>query len=228
MGPVEMGRGLPGWQLCSSEKGGCAVGKTKRGKGTKWVVLVDGKGIPWELGWKAPPRAKLNLRRPRSRKSASLDRKADCGKKPEHIIADRGYDSDPLRERFNKRGIDLIAPYRKNNKQLRYQDGHKIRRYKRRLIVERTNAGSVSFAACWFVMSICSSPTMPSFIWPASGLLSEDIFEIRSRNFPAPLRAAPVKLVAASCFASSELEVITLLNLEGETKWHRILHLAPT
>src|ERR1017187_10738485 len=43
---AQMGRNLPGWQLCTGKKGGSAVGKTKRGKGTKWMVLVDGKGLP--------------------------------------------------------------------------------------------------------------------------------------------------------------------------------------
>ena len=56
------------------------------------------------------------------------------------MIADRGYDSDPLRERWKRRGIELIAPYRKNNKERRYEDGRKLRRYKRRWIIERTNA----------------------------------------------------------------------------------------
>jgi len=56
------------------------------------------------------------------------------------VIADRGYDSDPLRERLSQRGIELIAPYRSNNQQRRYEDGRKLRRYKRRWIVERTNA----------------------------------------------------------------------------------------
>src|SRR5579859_411712 len=41
-----MGRGFPGRQLCAGQKGGAAVGKTKRGKGTKWMVLVDGQGLP--------------------------------------------------------------------------------------------------------------------------------------------------------------------------------------
>ena len=41
-----MGRGLSGRQFCASQKGGSAVGKTKRGKGTKWMVLVDGQGLP--------------------------------------------------------------------------------------------------------------------------------------------------------------------------------------
>jgi hypothetical protein len=34
-----MGRGLSRRQLRPGEKGGAAVGKTKRGKGTKWMVL---------------------------------------------------------------------------------------------------------------------------------------------------------------------------------------------
>jgi transposase len=56
------------------------------------------------------------------------------------VIADRAYDSDPLRERLKKRGIDLIVPYRKNSKKRKHEDGRKLRRYKRRWIIERTNA----------------------------------------------------------------------------------------
>ncbi|MGH9606800.1 MAG: transposase [Terracidiphilus sp.] len=52
--------------------------------------------------------------------------------KPKPLIADRAYDSDPLRERVKKRAIELIAPYRKNNKLRRYEDGRKPRRYKLR------------------------------------------------------------------------------------------------
>jgi hypothetical protein len=39
--------------------------------------------------------------------------------------------ADPLRERLKKRAIELIAPYRKNNKRRRYEDLRKMRRYKR-------------------------------------------------------------------------------------------------
>ncbi len=56
------------------------------------------------------------------------------------MIADRAYDSDPLRERLAKRGIELIVPYRQNNKLRKYEDGRKLRRYRRRWIIERTNA----------------------------------------------------------------------------------------
>jgi transposase len=56
------------------------------------------------------------------------------------VIADTAYDSDPLRRRWKQRGIELIAPYRRNKRETPYHDGRKFRRYKRRWIVERTNA----------------------------------------------------------------------------------------
>jgi hypothetical protein len=43
---VELEWIIPGRQLCSGEKRGCGVGKTKRGKGTKWMVVVDGQSVP--------------------------------------------------------------------------------------------------------------------------------------------------------------------------------------
>lgn len=60
-------------------------------------------------------------------------------KKPLRVIADKGYDSDPLRRRLKKRGIELICPHRRNRIKKK-QDGRKLRRYKRRWKVERTFA----------------------------------------------------------------------------------------
>ena len=60
--------------------------------------------------------------------------------RPERIIADRGYDSDPLRRRLRRRGIELIVPYRRNKRNKPYQDGRKLRRYRRRWKIERTFA----------------------------------------------------------------------------------------
>lgn len=60
--------------------------------------------------------------------------------KPNRIVADKGLDSDPLRRRLKQRGIELIAPYRENKRKKPFQDGRKLRRYKRRWKVERTHA----------------------------------------------------------------------------------------
>ena len=56
-------------------------------------------------------------------------------------IADRTYDSDPLRDRlWDERGIDLICPHRRNRTKPKRQDGRKLRRYRHRWRVERTIA----------------------------------------------------------------------------------------
>lgn len=65
----------------------------------------------------------------------------DPAPQPERLIYDRAADSDPLRTRLQEeRGIELICPHRKNRKKKATQDGRKLRRYKRRWIVERTFA----------------------------------------------------------------------------------------
>ena len=60
--------------------------------------------------------------------------------KPLRVIADKACDSDPLRKRLRQRGIELICPHKKNRGRPATQDGRALRRYKRRWIVERTNA----------------------------------------------------------------------------------------
>ena len=43
---IKVERIVLGREFRSGEKRGCGVGKTKRGKGTKWMVVVDGRGLP--------------------------------------------------------------------------------------------------------------------------------------------------------------------------------------
>jgi len=56
------------------------------------------------------------------------------------VIADKGYDSDALRQRLRRRGVVLIAPHRSNRCRTAPQDGRVLRRYKKRWIVERSIA----------------------------------------------------------------------------------------
>ena len=63
---------------------------------------------------------------------------------PERLIGDKAYDSDPLRHKLKQRGIDLIAPNRRGRKK-KTQDGRKLRRYRRRWVVERTFAWLQTF-----------------------------------------------------------------------------------
>jgi transposase len=104
------------------------------------MVLADGEGIPLGVRLERASPAEVTLAESTLGEVSVPQPRGRPRQKPERVIADAGYDSDPLRRRLKQRGIELIAPYRKNNKKLRYEDARKLRRYKRRWIVERTNA----------------------------------------------------------------------------------------
>ena len=125
-----------------AKKGGKCVGKTKKGKGTKLMVVVEGReGIPMarKITSASPAECKLakstmdNVRVPRKGRGRPK-------KRPKRTMGDKAYDSDPLRKEFKECGIELICPHRKNRKKKKIQDGRKLRRYKRRWKVERTFA----------------------------------------------------------------------------------------
>jgi len=105
------------------------------------MVVVDGQGIPIgsSLASASPAEVKLvdqtleQIKVPRNGPGRPKQR-------PERLIGDKAYDSDPLRKELKKRGIDLIAPHRKNRKKPKTQDGKKLRRYRKRWKVERTFA----------------------------------------------------------------------------------------
>jgi len=111
------------------------------------MVLADGKGTPLGICVEAASPAEVKL----------LERTLDAVKvkrgrgerrrphKPERLIADRAYDSNPARALLVKREIEPIIPRRKNNRVATHQDGRKLRRYKRRWIIERTNSWLQNF-----------------------------------------------------------------------------------
>ena len=155
-------RGLLKWDetfldgsFAPAKKGARQSAKPSVARGRSGWYWLTVKVFRWEFGWKVPLRAKLTLRWTVAEVRVLWPR-GRPRQKPKRIIADRGYDSDPLRERFKNRGIELIAPYREKNKLRRYEDGRKLRRYKRRCIVKELILGSGSFDDCWFVTSICS------------------------------------------------------------------------
>src|SRR5215469_12314498 len=139
---TQLERIVSGRQFRSSQKRGSQVGKTKRGKGTKWMVVVDGEGIPLgkQLYSASPHEARLAEETLASIRVARRHRAGRPRQKALRVIADRAYDSDPLRERLAARGIELIAPHRWNRSKPRQQDGRALRRYRRRWKVERTLA----------------------------------------------------------------------------------------
>jgi transposase len=103
------------------------------------VVVVDGQGVPLANHLDSASPAEVTLLEA-ALANVSVPRKGPGRprKRPERVIADKGYDSDPLRRRLRRRGIELLAPYRCNRPDR--NDGRKMRRYRKRWKVERTFA----------------------------------------------------------------------------------------
>ena len=112
----------------------------------KCMVVVDGNGVP--VG---PQLASAQLAECRLAESTLANVRVprkDRGRPRSHlkrVIADRGYDSDALRMRFHKRQTELIVPYRKYIRNRRFEDKRKLRRYRKRWKIERTNAWLQNF-----------------------------------------------------------------------------------
>ena len=98
------------------------------------MVVADGQGIPLACSTASASPAEVKL----------VEGVLIQVPRPEDrcipLIADRAYDSDPLRERLKQSQWDLICPYRKGRKRAPTQDGRKLRRYRRRWTIERTFA----------------------------------------------------------------------------------------
>ena len=106
------------------------MGKTKRGKGTKLMAVADGHGLPLALYTASASPHGVTLVGETLAQVFTVER-------PERLIGDKAYDSDPLDEELAERGIELIAPHKSNRKKVPTQDGRKLRRYKRRWKIER-------------------------------------------------------------------------------------------
>src|SRR5260370_24378113 len=96
---VEVERIVLGRELRSREKRGCGVGKTKRGKGTKWMVVVDGRGIPLgeHLHSASPAEVRLAETTLAAIRAARRHRPVPPRQKPVRVIGDKAYASDTLR-----------------------------------------------------------------------------------------------------------------------------------
>ena len=106
------------------------------------MVVVDGEGLPLgkQLYSASPNEVRLAEETLASVRVSRRHRRGRPREKARRVIADRAFDSDPLRERLEARGIELIVPHRWNRSKPRRQDGRALRRYRRRWKVERTMA----------------------------------------------------------------------------------------
>ena len=135
--------------------GGAEIGPTKRGKGLKIMAIVDRHGLPLSVSTHAANRHQVRL------VQLCFDFYM-IEAKPESLIGDRAYDSDPLDNDLRKDGIEMIAPHRSNRRKCATQDGRRLRRYARRWLVERffawePNGNAASLSAGSFIRRTSSA-----------------------------------------------------------------------
>ena len=102
--------------------GGAEIGPTKRGKGMKIMAIVDRHGLPLSVSTHAANHHEVRL------VQLCFDFYM-IEAKPETLIGDRAYDSDPLDDDLRKDGIEMVAPHRSNRRTCATQDGRRLRRY---------------------------------------------------------------------------------------------------
>ena len=122
-----------------AKKGATKSAKPSGARGRSGWWWSTARVFLWESTWTLRPRRKSNSRRKRSPRSGSR-RAGRPRQRPQRMIGDKAYDSDPLRKRLHRRGIELIAPHKRNRVRPPTQDGRALRRYRHRWIVERTIA----------------------------------------------------------------------------------------
>ncbi len=127
--PAGSGGGLHRRQFRECEKGGLAVGPTKRGKGTKIMAIAAVTSLPLAVNVDSASPHESQLVE-ETLAGSFLD------ELPARLIGDKAYDSDRLDQQLKQDyDIELIAPNRENRSPT--QDGRKLRRYTRRWRIER-------------------------------------------------------------------------------------------
>lgn len=130
---------------CAPAKhGGEHVGLARKGKGTKWMVVVERHGLPLGFLLASANRAEVRraeqtlgticVRRPRGRPR----------RRPEKLVADRGYDRRAFRRALRRRRIRTCIPPKRRPASWRAKRGRPVLAhkddYRQRYTVERTFA----------------------------------------------------------------------------------------
>jgi IS5 family transposase len=100
----------------------------------KLEIVVDASGLPLGLAAAAANVSENELLMP------ALDDVPVEVPPDTPVIADKGHDSDSLRDELEEAGFRPIIPHRKNRVRPSRNDGRRLKRYRHRWLVERTNA----------------------------------------------------------------------------------------
>lgn len=105
------------------------------------MAIADASGLPIAIWTGAANTHEIKL------VEKTIDSKYIKGR-PEILIGDQAYDSDPLDRQLKKRRIKLVAPHKRNRRKKATQDRRTLRRYVRRWKVERLFAWLQNYRRC--------------------------------------------------------------------------------
>jgi transposase len=100
----------------------------------KLEVIVDASGLPLGMALAGADVSENKLLMP------ALEDVPVAVPPQTPVIADKGHDSDALRDTMTANGFKPIIPHRHNRVRATRNDGRRLRRYRHRWMVERTNA----------------------------------------------------------------------------------------
>jgi transposase len=127
-----------------AKKGGDKVGLTKKGKGTKWMLVIDGNGLPLSFHLDSATTAEVKLAE-RTLDAICVPRPRGRPKqRPTKLVADRGYDSSDFRRALRQRGMQMCIPAKRRPATWRAKRGRPVvarkEDYRQRYKVERSFA----------------------------------------------------------------------------------------
>lgn len=126
-----------------AKKGGCGVGKTMAGKGSKIMLVTDGNGLPLSVVVGSAQPHEIRYTR---RTLAGVQVPQPLGRprtRPAELIADKAYDSVAFRRSLQRRGIRVTIPpiVRREPKTPKRGRPYKVSAsFRLRWHIERTNA----------------------------------------------------------------------------------------
>lgn len=127
-----------------AKKGGEQVGLTKKGKGTKWMLVIDGNGLPLGFHLNSANTAEVRLAEGTLDTIAVPRPRGRPRQRPEKLVADRGYDRSAFRDLLRRRGIGMCIPPKRRPASWRPRRGRPIvarkEEYRCRFTVERSFA----------------------------------------------------------------------------------------
>ena len=138
-----MGASLFGRELCSRKKGGTGIGKTKVGKGSKVMLVVEGNGLPIGLHLDSAQPHEITLA---AQTLKTIRVPQTCGRprtRPTALAADKAYDSRAFRTALRQRGIQVAIPTFERSQRKKPKRGRPLKvgaLYKSRWKVERAFA----------------------------------------------------------------------------------------